>query len=43
MMLMLWGWGLLIYLFIKFIKYILILIERIFKWFMNLLFELKRF
>lgn len=43
MMLMLWGWGLLIYLFIKFTKYILILIERIFKWFMNLLFELKRF
>lgn len=43
MMLTLWGWGLLIYLFIKFIKYILILIERIFKWFMNLLFELKRF
>lgn len=42
-MLTLWGWGLLIYLFIKFIKYILILIERIFKWFMNLLFELKRF
>lgn len=43
MMLTLWGWGLLVYLFIKFIKYILILIERIFKWFMNLLFELKRF
>lgn len=43
MMLTLWGWELLIYLFIKFIKYILILIERIFKWFMNLLFELKRF
>lgn len=38
-----WGWGPSIYSFIKLTKHTLILTERTFKWFMNPLFESKRF
>lgn len=43
MMLTSWGWGPSIYSFIKLTKHTLILTERTFKWFMNPLFESKRF